>query len=165
MKIAILGWGSLIWDRRDLKVAADFVAGGPILPVEFCRISADGRLTLVIEETHGSLCATYHAPSVYDDLRFARENLSLREGTANVGFVNLITGDCTKRHPNVVSKIGTFAPRARPIIFSARFPPRCGLEAVIADRRRIRRAAALRGPCTTANPRKTAEIRHSLNRP
>ncbi len=38
MKIAILGWGSLIWDRRDLQIAGDWQQGGPVLPIEFSRI-------------------------------------------------------------------------------------------------------------------------------
>ncbi len=44
MKIAILAWGSLVWDPRELQTAAKFAADGPLLPIEFCRISADGRL-------------------------------------------------------------------------------------------------------------------------
>ena len=50
MKIAILGWGSLIWQPKDLKFDANigWKEKGPILPIEFARISKDGRLTLVI---------------------------------------------------------------------------------------------------------------------
>ena len=51
MKIAVLTWGSLVWERRELQAASDFVADGPLLPIEFCRISRDGRLTLVLEGT------------------------------------------------------------------------------------------------------------------
>ena len=47
VKTAVLAWGSLVWDPRELKTAAEFVANGPLLPIEFCRVSADGRLTLV----------------------------------------------------------------------------------------------------------------------
>ena len=50
MKIAILGWGSLIWQPKDLKFDANigWKEKGPILPIEFARISKDGRLALVI---------------------------------------------------------------------------------------------------------------------
>lgn len=53
MKIAILGWDSLIWDPRSLKydVNTGWLTDGPKLPIEFARISNDGRLTLVIKES------------------------------------------------------------------------------------------------------------------
>jgi hypothetical protein len=94
MKSAILAWGSLVWDPGDLKVAADFVANGPLLPIEFCRVSDDGRLTLVVDETFGSVCTTYSAPSALEDLDGAIENLRLRERTKarEVGFVELASG-------------------------------------------------------------------------
>jgi hypothetical protein len=111
MKLAVLAWGSLIWDRRTLKVTADFAAVGPSLPIEFCRVSSDGRLTLVIDEAHGSRCTTYCALSAFDNLDVAIENLRIREGTstANIGFINLVTGHCCetalRRHPKIVDEI------------------------------------------------------------
>src|SRR5208337_2191663 len=51
MKIAVLAWGSIVWERGVLEVAATFMPNGPNLPVEFCRVSGDERLTLVIDET------------------------------------------------------------------------------------------------------------------
>ena len=59
-KIAVLAWGSLVPEPRDLK--AEFEPNGPLLPIEFCRVSDDGRLTLVIDETFGAVCTTYSAP-------------------------------------------------------------------------------------------------------
>jgi hypothetical protein len=93
MKIAVLGWGSLIWKPEGLKTIGSFLNDGPTLPIEFCRTSQDGRLTLVIDETYGAPCITYHAQSSFDALDSAIENLRLREGMATagrVGFVNFI---------------------------------------------------------------------------
>jgi hypothetical protein len=92
MKIAVLAWGSLVWDRRDLAVAGNFEPTGPRLPIEFCRVSGDGRLTLVIDEACGASCVTYVAVSTFGELLAAIENLRTREGMPNasaVGFVDL----------------------------------------------------------------------------
>ena len=80
MKSAVLAWGSLVWDPRDLQTAAKFAPNGPLLPIEFCRVSADGRLTLAIDETFGAVCTTYSAPSALESLDAAIENLRKREG-------------------------------------------------------------------------------------
>lgn len=112
MKISVLAWGSLVWDRRKLAIVGDFAPTGPRLPIEFCRVSRDGRLTLVIDETFGKPCVTYSAPSGFDDLDAAIGNLRDREGMPNprgVGFT--IAGrarqsaTATERHPNAVKTI------------------------------------------------------------
>lgn len=119
MKIAVIAWGSLIWDRRNLGVIGDFVANGPKLNLEFSRTSRDGRLTLVIDEEHGGLCSTFSTQSAFDDLDKAIENLRLREGmptTKGVGFIDLLSGRksvaALQRHPRAVGTITAWA-RAR----------------------------------------------------
>jgi hypothetical protein len=92
MKIAILGWGSLIWCPKNLAIiyAGDsdntyrgWYTDGPELPIEFARVSGRGkpdeRLTLVI---HGSAARvrTLWALSRLDDYEAAKANLNSREG-------------------------------------------------------------------------------------
>lgn len=125
MKIAVLAWGSLIWDGRGLDIAEDFEPRGPLLPVEFCRVSGGGRLTLVIDEAFGASCLTYVAVSACGDLDAALENLWTREGSQNevlpknvrrhgrVGFIEVESGHCSakamERHPKSVATIKTWA--------------------------------------------------------
>jgi hypothetical protein len=119
VKSAVLAWGSLVWDPRELQTAAPFTANGPLLPIEFCRVSDDGRLTLAIDESFGALCKTYSAPSALENLDAARNDLRQREGMADVravGFVEPASGRqsdfASESHPQVVATIGAWAEAA-----------------------------------------------------
>ncbi|WP_318350814.1 hypothetical protein [Aquipluma nitroreducens] len=84
MKIAILGWGSLIWDSRNLEIDKTigqngWYPDGPMLPIEFFRISSDGRLTLVIDPDAEKL-QTLYSISQIEKLDHAILNLAVREG-------------------------------------------------------------------------------------
>jgi hypothetical protein len=81
MRIAIIGWGSLIWCPGALNISTRWRSDGPVLPIEFARISADGRLTLVINPGSREV-TTYWALSAFDTLKQTIENLRQREGTA-----------------------------------------------------------------------------------
>ena len=80
MRIAVIGWGSLIWQRRDLDIEGRWHTTGPSLPIEFARRSENGRLTLVILNG-ADVQQTYWALSRLDTLDAARENLRERERT------------------------------------------------------------------------------------
>ncbi|MFN8326205.1 MAG: hypothetical protein U0T80_10770 [Flavobacteriaceae bacterium] len=82
MKIAILGWGSLIWQPKELAYNKTFgwQKDGPILPIEFARISKDGRLTLVIT-VNGTKIPVLYALSNYQSVEEAVLNLAVREGS------------------------------------------------------------------------------------
>ena len=77
--IAILGWGSLVWDPGALPIHRHWHNDGPFVRAEFLRQSSNGRLTLVLAEMSGpvrSLWATFDGI----DLVRAREALCDREG-------------------------------------------------------------------------------------
>lgn len=79
MKIACLGWGSLIWKQDQLPVKGEWMKDGPALPVEFCRVSETGELATAICANAAPLPVLW-AWLETDDLALARHALSLREG-------------------------------------------------------------------------------------
>lgn len=93
MKIAIIGWGSLLWKPENLSVIGEWNSNGPVLPLEFSRISSDGRATLVIDEEHGEKCASYWILSSNTDLVSAKENLRTREGTTNANIGSFLKNE------------------------------------------------------------------------
>ena len=60
VRIAVIGWGSLIWNQAELQISKPFTLGGPALNIEFARISMDGRLTLIVDDGFQSNCFKYH---------------------------------------------------------------------------------------------------------
>ena len=77
--IACLGWGSLIWDPRELPIRRQWFTDGPMAPVEFLRQSRDGRMTLVIDASAAKV-RTLWAVMDAAEIPVAREALRLREG-------------------------------------------------------------------------------------
>lgn len=115
MKIAILGWGSLIWNPRELKLAGGRQIGGPVLSIEFSRISNDRRLTLVIDERSGVDVPTRYALSSPASLELAISDLQEREGAPNrdrIGFVNIQhhrqSPRASAQHPQTCERIRTW---------------------------------------------------------
>lgn len=79
MNVAVIGWGSLIWCPGSLRIKTRWRRDGPRLPIEFARISKDGRLTLVIHPVSEDQ-TTYWAISELTTPEGARRNLREREG-------------------------------------------------------------------------------------
>jgi len=84
MNIAILGWGSLIWNPQSLSLSRDennqvWFPNGVPFPIEFTRISNDGRLTLVIKDEAENV-TTLFAISSFKNLDEAILDLAVREG-------------------------------------------------------------------------------------
>jgi len=116
MKVAILAWGSLVWDPRALRLAGNWMEGGPVLQIEFSRIFDDGRLTLVIDEAHGVDVPTRSALSALDDLDGAITDLQKRERSPvrnRIGFTDIARDLTCERalatHPVACDRIRTWA--------------------------------------------------------
>ena len=111
MKIAVLGWGSLIWEPRNLPLKSDWMQGGPELPLEFSRISKDGRLTLVIDMENGERVPSRYAISERKDLGDAIADLRDREGTIrkHIGLLEIFSNTCSRKefpeHANVFDEM------------------------------------------------------------
>lgn len=110
MSIVCLGWGSLIWDPRDLPVVGEWQADGPLLPVEFVRQSKDSRITLTISENAAPVTVLW-IPLNVETLDEARHALMVREDipekylAQSVGFWSQ---DRRSHHPQAAS-IGAWA--------------------------------------------------------
>jgi hypothetical protein len=98
--VAILGWGSLLWDvQEDFdRWHSDWQADGPVLPLEFSRISESraGALTLVLDQQNGGASRVAWAYSKRTNVEEAVSDLMSREGTKetrNIGRIDLRNGE------------------------------------------------------------------------
>ena len=82
MEIACLGWGSLIWDARELPLKQTWNEDGPLLPIEFARESADGVITLVLIDSQNTVRSLWALMDV-ENINEAKIALAQREGVAD----------------------------------------------------------------------------------
>ena len=109
-KIAIIGWGSLIWDLEILTphtVGEWQMAAGPRLPMEFSRVSPKRKLALAVclDPVAGVPCQTHVIRSARSDIRAAVEDLRARE-RAPEGLIGAYHPDFRHgRMPEVVALV------------------------------------------------------------
>ncbi len=121
MAIAILGWGSLCWNPGELLTTGGWEGTGPLLPIEFARISRADRLNLCLFAGADPV-QVYWIRSTAPDLETARDNLRSRQNcvtTADIGYL---------------AKDGTFQFRSLPALAASVKPwleARPDIEAVI----------------------------------
>lgn len=91
LKIACLGWGSLIWDPKELKtLGKEWFNDGPELPIEFTRISSDNRITLIIDKESNKRSSCLWILMDSKNLEEAILSLKKREKTPNTNAIHYI---------------------------------------------------------------------------
>ncbi|MPT47970.1 MAG: hypothetical protein E2598_06060 [Sphingobium sp.] len=96
--IVCLGWGSLVWDARDLPIEGGWNSDGPGLPLEFARQSGDDRMTLVIVNIE------HHVPTLWaemnvNSLAHAINALAAREGVQNPNAIGRWPNTTDRQYP------------------------------------------------------------------
>lgn len=93
MRIAMLGWGSLVWNPGEMRIADRWHFDGPSIPIEFARISKGStpnkeRLTLVIHEGAREIPVLW-AMLKNEDVGSAISDLAKREGCKpeSIGYI------------------------------------------------------------------------------
>jgi hypothetical protein len=79
-----------------------WIRPGPVLPIEFARVSEDGRLTLVIHPGSPPQ-QTYWAQSGFDEVQAARRNLKDREGCSLAAIHHFPPNDAGRLLPSAVT--------------------------------------------------------------
>jgi len=89
-RIACLGWGSLVWDPKDLPLGGPWLAEGPLVKVEFLRQSNNGRITLVVSDVARpvpSMWTTLQSQSLAEAIEALRkrEGIPVRNAGMHIG--------------------------------------------------------------------------------
>jgi hypothetical protein len=97
MRIACLGWGSLIWRPGGLPLASEWFKDGPDLPIEFSRVGDGGELATAIcvnAPPCQVLWAMLNVQSLEDAVQALRKREKIpenREGGVGIFTINALT--------------------------------------------------------------------------
>ncbi|MGD9713047.1 MAG: hypothetical protein AB7V46_13390 [Thermomicrobiales bacterium] len=109
MKIACLGWGSLVWHPGNLPLSCKWKKDGPALPIEFARESSRSRITLIISDVPDTVVSLWALMSV-DTLDAAKFALAKREDVPDeyiqysIGWWRKLDGASHGRGADVIAK-------------------------------------------------------------
>lgn len=112
-RIAILGWGSLLWDgRKEFNSQIyNWELNGPSLQLQFSRISIsrEGALTLVIDLDNGASCMVAWALSKRTSVKEAIDDMHNREGGDLSSIKSLRIGGSSGRLKSTEAAISSWA--------------------------------------------------------
>lgn len=125
--IAILGWGSLVWDSGTLAIHSRWHTDGPYVRAELLRQSSNGRLTLVLSpkvDPVRSLWATFSGSG----LAQAQEDLRNREGIPRMNLKEHIgSWSCGESNPENILDLESWAvARGIEAVVWTALPPKFG---------------------------------------
>lgn len=123
MTIACLGWGSLIWRNDGLNCDENWRTDGPLLPIEFARMSKGGEITLVILGSAAVvpvLWSVMKAPT----LAAAAEGLRIREGKTRHEWIGTWSRDGGSTAPHHEAVAGWAHPRNFSGVVWTALPPK-----------------------------------------
>ncbi|MEM6904350.1 MAG: hypothetical protein AAF568_00510 [Pseudomonadota bacterium] len=117
--IAIIGWGSLIWDLDDLAshvVGAWAMGAGPALTMEFTLVSPKRKMGLAVclDPEVGVPCPTHAIRSTRGEIGAARADLARRERTelGNIGAFCQEAGMAEGSSREVISAVAAWCRQA-----------------------------------------------------
>lgn len=123
-RIACLGWGSVVWEPRELPIQRQWFIDGPFVRVEFARKSSDGRITLVLEPSAAPVRSLWAVMDLAET-NSAREALRKREGISSNRLIHVGAWSEGETPPDLVLDLPQWATArgVQAVVWTA-LPPR-----------------------------------------